>query len=238
MHRRSGEEAQTSLHVLAAGSLRASFDALAAEWSAGGELPATLSYANARDLAARIKDGEPADVYASASPEHPAALHALGLLDEPRPIATNRLVVAVPVGSAAREPDVLALPGTRVVIEVEGIPLGDYTRVLLERWGEARGRDFVSTVMANVVRQEESVAAVLQRLRRGEADAAVLYNTDVQTAGGRLRAIEAPVPVFGTYVAATVRASRQPDVARAWLALITGPVGGRILRAAGFTVNR
>ncbi|PZS10535.1 MAG: molybdate ABC transporter substrate-binding protein [Solirubrobacterales bacterium] len=230
----------STLHVLAAGSLRMPFEELAGDWRERTTVPLCISYDNARELARRIEAGERADVFASASPEHPAALHARGLVDEPHPFATNRLVVSVPFRSDAHDAGILAEPGCRVAIETEGIPLGDYTRTLLERLEQLRGQGFAAAVMANVVSQERTVAAVIARLDSGEADAAVLYNTDVIATDGRLRAIEVPPDawVHGTYVIATVCAAAQPHAADAWLTLIHGQIGRVILGAAGFGVPR
>jgi molybdate transport system substrate-binding protein len=224
--------------VLAAGSLRAPFDALAQEWRGRTSAPVSISYDNARELARRIEQGERADVFASASPEHPAALHASGMLEEPRSFATNRLVVAVPAASDARGAGILAQPGVRVVIEIAGIPLGDYTRMLLARLEQIHGDGFTAAAMRNVERQERTVSAVVQRLESGQADAAVLYDTDVIATDGRLRAIALPAAasVRGTYVIAAVRAARQPEAASEWLALVYSGVGRAILGAAGFGV--
>jgi molybdate transport system substrate-binding protein len=134
--RKSPQPAAASLKVLAAGSLRSPFDALAAEWRRASGSAVEPSYDNARALARRIEAGELADVFASASPVEPATLHAAGLVNDPQPFAANRLVVAVPAGSDATDARILAHPGVRVVIEVEGIPLGDYTRTLLDRLDE------------------------------------------------------------------------------------------------------
>jgi molybdate transport system substrate-binding protein len=221
-----------SLKVLAAGSLRAPFDALAVEWARASEVAVEVSYDNARELARRIESGEPADVFASASPADPAALHAAGLVGEPRAFATNRLVVAVPADSDARDARILARPGVRVVIEVEGIPLGDYTRNLLARLDRCYGPGFRQSVLANVVGQEQTVTAVVERLARGEADGAVLYDTDVAAAAGRLRALPVPIAIRGTYVVATVRP--EGEAAAAWLSMLEGPTGRSVLRAAGF----
>ena len=238
MDRSAGEDqlGPGTLNVFAAGSQQASIESLAAEWRRRRPLAVAVSYANARDLAQRIVDGEPADVFASASPEHPAALHARGLLDEPRPFATNRLVVAVRSDSDARDARVLAQSGSRVVIEVQGVPLGDYTRILVERLEELFGRGFARAVSGNVVSEEQTVGAVIDRLCSGQADVAVLYSTDVPPISGDVRAIEVPsgAAVQGTYVIATVRAGRQPDAANAWVDLIQGPMGEQVLRAAGF----
>jgi molybdate transport system substrate-binding protein len=224
------------LTVLAAGSLRAPFESLAEHWRAGHDISVEVSYDNARALAARIAAGEPADVFASASPEHPAALHGLGLVEEPRPFAANRLVVAVPSSSRVTDASALEAPRCRVVIEAAGIPLGDYTRTLLERLERRYGSGFAGAVLANVVREELTVAAVVNCLLAGDADAAVLYNTDVAAAGRRLRAIEVPagLGVRGTYVIARVCRARQPRAAREWVELVCGPTGRRTLTEAGF----
>ena len=134
----------SGLRIFAAGMLRPGFDVLVgagsgAEDGAGGggrgagigRRAVRVDYANARDLAERIVGGEEVDVFASASPDHPRGLRAAGLVGEPSTFASNSLVVAVPEGSDARDYRVLGEPGRRVVIEVEGIPLGDYTRELL-----------------------------------------------------------------------------------------------------------
>lgn len=221
-----------TLRVFAAGSLKPAFDVLAA--ASPGALQ--FDYANARDLARRIVAGEPADVFASASPEHPAALYAAGLAGEPQAFASNRLVIAVPRASPADDPSVLAAPGTRVVIEVEGIPLGDYTRDLLRRLDPAIGTGYASAVLANVVAEEQTVSAVAARLVSGGADAAVLYATDVIARPNELRAIELPAgaEVPATCVACVVAASQGLRQATEWVADLTGPRAQEILREAGF----
>jgi molybdate transport system substrate-binding protein len=219
----------TALHVFAAGSLRPAFDELG-----GGEV--VFDYANARDLAARIVAGERADVFASASAEHPDRLHAAGLVDEPRTFASNRLVVAVPVASRARDAGVLARPATRVVIEVEGIPLGDYTRALLGLLDRELGAGFSERVLANVVGQEQTVDDVAGRLLAGEADAAVLYATDVAARPGGLRSIEPPTggQVAVTCVVCVLAATRERERAAAWADGLNAPAGREVLRRAGF----
>ena len=220
------------LRVFAAGSLRAPLDALAA--AAPGTLE--LDYANARALAQRIEAGEPADVFASASAEHPRALYEAGLVGQPRRFASNRLVVAVRAVSAARDVAVLADPRTRVVIEVEGIPLGDYTRALLARLDVHEQHGFARRVLANVVAQEHSVDTVAARLLAGDADAAILYATDVVARSDTLRAIELPPAAALTTSchACVVSASATPARALDWVDGLTAPPTLLMLRQAGF----
>ena len=213
------------MRALAAGSLRPALDRLTA-----GDAGVEVVYANARVLADGIAAGEPADVFLSASPADPERLHRVGLVSTPRPFARNRLVVAVPAGSEAAAPEVLAAPGVRVVVEHAGIPLGGFTRNALEQMGIAED------VARNVVLKASMVDEVVAALRDGRADAGVLYATDVRAAGGALRGLELPATaaVATTCVACTVVAGTRPEAAAAWLAVLLGPAGRAALSAAGF----
>jgi molybdate transport system substrate-binding protein len=220
------------LRIFAAGSLRPAFDRLAAR----SPQPLALTYANARDLAQRITAEEPADVFASASAEHPQALREAGRAGAPAAFATNRLVVAVAAASPADDAGVLAAGGTRVVIEVAGIPLGDYTRLMLLRMDGVAGAGFAERAMANVVAEEEVVDAVAARLLDGEADAGVLYATDVAARAPRLRAIELPAGarVAVTLVVCTTTSAADPARAAAWVQELFAPAAQAVLRDAGF----
>jgi molybdate transport system substrate-binding protein len=220
------------LRVFAAGSLRPAFDRLALV--SPGDL--LVTYANARDLAHLITAGEPADVFASPSEEHPRALHEAGLVMAPRAFATNRLVAAVPESSAARDVEVLAAAGTRLVIEVAGIPLGDYTRMMLWKMNAIAGAEFAALAMANVVAEERLVDLVAARVLAGAADAAVLYATDVAARAPRLRAIEIPAEaqVAVTLVACVTTSASDPQRAAAWVGGLVNPSTHAILRTAGF----
>jgi molybdate transport system substrate-binding protein len=190
------------VRIFAAASLRPALQGLEHEFV----------FDNARELAARIEAGEPADVFCSASPKDPDRLHAAGLVRAPVAFATNRLVIAVP-----RDKNVFDFSRARFAIEVEGVPLGDYTREL-----------FKALPVENIAFQETLVDAVAQRVLDGEADAAILYATDVE-ARPSLRAIEVQPTIRATYVAAVASKHRQ---ARAFVnALVDHPA----LLRAGFT---
>lgn len=223
------------LRVFAAGSLRPAFEPSLTGPSAWPDGPVVFRYANARDLAHAIERGELADVFASASSTDPARLEASGRLARVVPFARNRVVIGVPAEGPSRIEDVadLGRPGTRVVIEIAGVPLGEYTREALGRLGRP---DLAEAILGNVVSQEVDVASVVARLTDGSADAGFVYRTDVLASEGRLSTIELPpeARVEATYWVGLVRGFDRGAQARSWQDWLLGPTGRGLLEAAGF----
>jgi molybdate transport system substrate-binding protein len=131
---------------------------------------------------------------------------------------------------------VLAAQGTRLVIEVAGIPLGDYTRAMFARLDRLAGAGFAQRALANVVVEEQLVDDVASRLLAGDADAAILYATDVAARSGRLRAIDLPAgaQVAATYVACATTSTTCAARATAWVEALAAPATVAIMRLAGF----
>lgn len=221
----SGGEAGAggSLTVYAAASLT--------EVLEGVDHDARFNFAGSDELATQIREGAPADVYASASARHPRELHEEGLVDEPRVFATNRLVVVVPPDNPARirRLDDLSRAGVAVVVGADGVPVGDYTRDALERAGR-------EDVLANVVSREEDVRGVLGKVRLGEADAGFVYGTDARAAGDDVRVVELPASARTEieYAVAVVTATTRRAAAEAFVGRLLGEDGRRTLREAGF----
>src|SRR5690606_40663851 len=110
------------------------------------------------------------------------AVRAEGDVDEPRVFATNELVVAVPADSeAVQSLEGLAKPGVRLVLAAPEVPAGGYARELLERAStpEGLGEDFGQRALANLRSEEANVRAVLTKVQLGEADAGIVYRTDL-----------------------------------------------------------
>ena len=120
-----------SLTVYAAASLTEVFQEL--------DPDARFNLAGSDELAAQIEDGGRADVYAAASPRYLRELFEQGLIQKPRIFATNRLVLIVPEDNPAAIESVsdLARDGVKLVVGAEGVPVGDYTRTVLENMGDA-----------------------------------------------------------------------------------------------------
>jgi molybdate transport system substrate-binding protein len=189
------------------------------------------SFGGSDQLAFQIRQGAPADVFAAASPKQPGALYRTGLVGKPVVFAANRLVLIVPRGNPAHLRSVFDLRrrGIRLVVGAKGVPIGDYTRKVLTKLG-------LTGALQNVVSQEPDVRGILVKVALGEADAGFVYVTDTRAVARKVRAIAIPAraqPVV-RYEVAVVSASRHKAAAYAFVRLLLGPDGRRILRRFGF----
>ncbi len=219
----SGRDGDEPLTVFAAASLTEVFERLAPD--------ARFNFAGSDELATQIREGADADVYAAASARYPDELHQEGLVGRPRVFATNRLVIVVPAENAAGVESLAdgARDGVRLVVGAEGVPIGDYTRTVLE----ASGR---SAVLERVVSEEQDVRGVVGKVRLGEADAGFVYATDARAAGSAVRAIELPASIRleVRHPVAIVRATERREAAEEFVELLLSPRGQERLRQAGF----
>ena len=220
-----GGGGDTQLKVSAASSLKVALPSY--------EPGASYSFAGSDELAAQIRAGARPDVFAAANTTLPDDLHARGLLERPVVFATNRLVIAVPAGSAkVRSIEDLSRPGVTVAAGSRSVPVGAYTRAVLARLGEREAEE----VEANVRSNEPDVAGVVGKVTQGAVDAGLVYVTDVKAAGGRLKAIPIPARLQPTvrYAAAVVRGTKHAGDARAFVDGLVRGKGTEALRAAGF----
>jgi molybdate transport system substrate-binding protein len=193
-----------------------------------------FSFASSNTLAQQIRQGAPADVFASADTANPQALFAAGLCSRPRVFATNKLVVVYPRSNPGNVKTVFDLrrPGIKIVIARQGVPVGNYTRQILRNLGIS------SAVLANVVSQEPDVRSVLAKVALGEADAGFVYRTDAATVKNDVGVIKLPAwaqPPIRYGICAVSSSSNKPD-ARAFIAKVLGKTGRARLTAAGFAV--
>jgi molybdate transport system substrate-binding protein len=189
-----------------------------------------LQFAGSDELAAQIRQGVPVDVFAAANTKLPEALAAEGKLEAPVEFATNQLVLAVPSGGDVASLGDLERPGVKLVIGAEGVPVGDYTRGVLEQLGPAKSK----AILANVRSNEPDVKGVVGKLTQGAADAGFVYASDVKAAGDALRAIELPsdLDATATYGAGVVKGTEQPEAAEAFVDdLLAGPCHQALLDA-------
>ncbi len=189
------------------------------------------SFAGSDRLALQIEQGAPADVFASASPKYTQELFRRGLVERPRTFALNRLVLIVPASNPAHLRSVADLkrPGVRLVLAAASVPIGKYARQVLARLG-------LNAALRNVVSEEQDVKGIVGKVALGEADAGLVYVTDVKPVAGKVRTIA--VPGRGQpsvrYEIAVVRATGHRAAARAFVTRMLGEVGRGQLAAAGF----
>ena len=190
------------------------------------------SFGGSDQLAFQIRQGAPADVFASASPDFTQALFREGSVERPRAFASNSLALAVPRSNPAGLESVFDLRRTNVklVVGAADVPVGAYTRRVLKRLS-------LTGVLAQVVSEEPDAKSVIGKLALGEADAGFVYRTDVAPAADRVRAIV--IPPRGQpqvrYEVAVVRAGSDRAAARRFVTtLATSERARRTLTRAGF----
>ncbi|HEY7198428.1 MAG TPA: molybdate ABC transporter substrate-binding protein [Gaiellaceae bacterium] len=211
--------------VFAAASLTEVFQAL--------DPSVTYNFAGSDDLAAQIEEGAPADVFASASTKYGDELFDKGLIEKPQIFATNKLVLIVPKDNPADIHSVADLnkDGVKLVVGAEGVPVGDYTRKVLENMGQ-------TSVLDNVVSNEDDVKAVVAKVAQGEADAGFVYVTDVKPAGADVTSITLPEDAQATveYPIAAVKGAKNAEGAKDFVDLVLSDTGRNALEDAGFGV--
>lgn len=221
--------ADESLTVFAAASLQSTFTELGEQYEAAHPgATVTFSFAGSSDLATQLTAGAPADVFASADTLTMDRVAAEELIDgQPVPFATNTLTIAVPRGNPAGITSFkdLADPGTRVVLCAPQVPCGAAAAAAQEAAG--------ATV--NAVSEESSVTDTLGKIRSGEADAGLVYVTDVLAAGNSVEGIAFPeaTDALTTYPIAAV-AGGNSEGAQDFIDLVTSPAGQQLLTNAGF----
>lgn len=190
------------------------------------------SFAGSDQLALQIRQGAPADVYAAASPKYTQLLYHDGLVRKPITFATNKLIVMVPKSNPGRIDSVYDLrrQGVKVVIGDRGVPIGSYTRQLLDALG------ITDSVMRNVVSQETDVKGIVSKVALGEADAGFVYVTDARPVASKVRKVLLPgwaQPLI-RYEIAVVSSTPRTVGARAFIRKVTSKRGRLLLKRAGF----
>ena len=190
------------------------------------------SFAGSDQLALQIRQGAPADVYAAASPKSPQLLYHDGLVRRPITFATNTLIVIVPKSNPAGIHSVYDLrrSGVKVVIGDPSVPIGSYTRQLLDSLG------ITAAVMHNVVSQEPDVKGIVGKVALGEADAGFVYLTDAKPVA--LKVTKVPIPDWAQpsirYQLAIVSSTPRRVEARSFIRKVRSKRGRLLLKRAGF----
>jgi molybdate transport system substrate-binding protein len=236
--------APREITVYAAASLTDAFSELG-KLMEQDSLPTRVRYnfAGSQQLAVQLEQGAKADVFASADPRWMDYVQERHLTAGPSKIfAHNRLVVILPKSNPGhvRELQDLARRGVKLVVGAEAVPVGKYTREMFHRLERRPGFPpaYGDNVLANVVSQEENVKSVVAKVQLGEADAGVVYRSDVTPrVAPSITVLEIPddANVLASYPIAVLSGTADSVAARAFLALILGPEGRRVLARHGLT---
>lgn len=227
-----------TVSVFAASSLTEAFTEVARAFESQNDgVAVQLSFAGSQVLRLQIEQGARADVYVSANAEHVATLVRSELASDPTPVATNDIVVIVPLDNPAGIQSFEQLRrAQRLVLGAEAVPVGLYARRLLANADAEYGGDFAANVLANVVSEELNTRLVRAKVELGVADAALVYRTDA-TASERVHTIDVPpaLNVQAEYLAATLASSATADAdARSFVAFVRSDHGRAIMSRFGF----
>jgi molybdate transport system substrate-binding protein len=217
------------LTVFAAASLTEAFtDERAQLVGASPGLRIAFSFAGSQQLVAQVESGAPADVVATADETSMGKLVTANLVDAPRDFARNRLEIVAAPGNPKRIRSLsdLSRPDLKVVLEDPSVPAGRYGRQVLDRQG----------VKVNPVSLELDVKSELEKVETGEADAGIVYVTDITSAGSRVSSVVIPADqnVIATYPVAVVRASTNGALAQAFVDQLLSRTGQETLISRGF----
>ena len=230
--RSGGGSGTTTLRVFAATSLRVVFDDLAAAFEGEHEdVEVEVTYGGSSGLAAQIEQGAPADVFASADLETMRGVVPEDAAPGPVVFARNRLALVVEPGNpeGIRSLRDLTRPGLVVVLCAPAVPCGRLAAAALAAAGV--GGDVEPRSL------EEHVAAVRSRVELGEADAGIVYATDVLDAGDAVSEVREAVfddPSLQAVYPVAVLPGAPADAAASWVAFLRSPAAQEALARRGF----
>ena len=236
----------TKLTVYAAASLTDVFNQTGQAFGANNSgVTVAFNYAGSQVLATQIKQGATADVFASADQKNMKTVQDAGLMNNSSVVvfAENKLAIIVPTANPANVTSLadLAKPGVKLDIENSSVPAGNYSLQMLAKASNnsTYGSGFERSVLANVVSQETNVNDVVTKVALGQADAGLVYKSDVPAAyQSKVQVITIPdsVNVLAHYYIGVVSASSNAQPAQNFINFVTSPGGQAILSSYGFII--
>ncbi|MGE5222717.1 MAG: molybdate ABC transporter substrate-binding protein [Omnitrophica WOR_2 bacterium] len=232
------------LNVYAAASLTEAFGEAGKAFEAQHPgLRVVLNFAGSQQLLQQIEQGASADVFASAAPPQMEEAVQSGHVDRSavQTFAHNRLVVIFPKDNPAGITQLkdLSKNGIKMVLAAKAVPAGQYALAFLDKAAQdpSLGPGYKDAALKNVVSYEENVKAVLAKVALGEADAGIVYTSDLHGAyGTQVGVIDIPdsLNVIADYPVATIKGSASPELAQAFVAYILSKEGQQTLAKYGF----
>lgn len=189
------------------------------------------SFAGSNALETQIRNGAPADIFASAAPLNTQRLFRAGIVDKPVTFTANRLALIVPKSNPAGIRSIYDLRSkpVKLVVAAPAVPVGGYTLTVLKKMG-------LSGVLSKVVSRESDVKAVTGKVALGQADAGFVYVTDARPVSDQVTVVRIPAWAQPRvrYEIAVVSTSPNKAAARAWIDTLLSARGQTALRNAGF----
>ena len=219
-----------SISVFAAASLTESAKALGKSFEAAHPgVTVKLNFAGSPTLVTQIEQGASADLFASADTANMNKLQADGFtVDTPRVFAHNKLEIVVAAGNPKGIAGLadLAKPGVIYITAAATVPAGKYALQILASAG----------VKATPRSLETDVKSVVSKIELGEADAGIVYVTDVKAAGSKVTGVPIPdsVNVIATYPMVAVKGTKNSSLGNAFISYVLSPDGQAILQSFGF----
>jgi len=219
-----------TVSVFAAASLTDSFKAIGAYFQGAHQgVTVQFNFAGTPTLVTQIEQGASADVFASADATNMDNLKSAGYTEgTPQVFAHNQLEIVVAPGNPKGITGLadLAKPGVIYITEGPTVPAGKYSLQALAK----------ASVKVTAKSLETDVKSVVSKIELGEADAGIVYKTDVSAASGKVQGI--PIPdaynVIATYPLVAVKDTKNVDVASAFIAYVLSARGQSTLQTFGF----
>ncbi len=235
----------TTLTVFTAASLTGAFTDIGKVYEAENEdVKVEFVFDGSQALRTQIEQGATADIFVSANMRHMNALQDGEFMDDDTvtPFLENSLALVTPADNPAGIEGLadLANPGVKLVIGTKDVPFGDYTRQMLDNMAAdpEYGEEYRDAVMANVISEETAVTSVMPKLMLGEADASIVYVSDISKDDrDRLKRFDIPseyITERPIYPLGILAESPHKDEAESFIAFVRGPDGSAILTDYGF----
>lgn len=218
-----------TITVLAAASLTEAFETIGEDFEeANPGATITFSFGSSSTLATQISEGAPADVFASANESTMQSITDAGLNDEPKIFVTNTLQIAVPPGNPAKISELaeFADASKKIALCAPQVPCGSAAEQVFEKAGVTPQPDTL----------ERDVKATLQKVQLNEVDAALVYKTDITSAGDKVEGIDfdEAAKVINNYPICTLKESKNTELAQAFVDYVLSDEGQQVLSGTGF----
>ncbi|MBV9712920.1 MAG: molybdate ABC transporter substrate-binding protein [Ktedonobacteraceae bacterium] len=229
--------ASVTLKVFAAASLKPSFTAIQTQYQqAHPNVKIVYNFAGSQALVQQITQGAPADIFASADQKNMKKVTDAGLANSPQTFADNTLAIIIPVANPSHITTLkdLANKGVKIDVAASTVPVGSYTLQVLDKLGKSSqyGPTYESSVKTNFVSQEDNDTAIVQKVQLGEADAGIVYATDVTAAAAskvKFISIPSTFNIIAQYPISVLKNSTNANDAQAFVQYILSSDGQTIL---------